>query len=148
MTNKFFRKVLPLIHKNIAKEMQGEPVKFFFEKEDYAWGYSTITGNLMELYALSDEQVDYVMGVLYANLRDTPEEYVMIENFKKPVSSTYLIDSDEIWIARQTYSYKVDGYFPTMAGIKVEEDTAGDYFNEDVEGLTHEETSLDYKGKV
>jgi len=148
MTNQFFRKVLPIIHKNIGKEMYGQPVRFIFENADYIGEYSSVTGKIMEIYALSDEQMDYVMGVMYVNLRDTPEEYGTIENFKKPVSSTYHIDSDEIWIARQTYSYKVDGYFPTMAGIKVEDNVVGDHFGEDVEWISHEETSLDFKGEV
>ena len=148
MTNQFFRKVLPIIHKNIGKEMYGQPVRFIFENADYIGEYSSVTGKIMEIYALSDEQMDYVMGVMYVNLRDTPEEYGTIENFKKPVSSTYHIDSDEIWIARQTYSYKVDGYFPTMAGVKVEDDVVGDHFAEDVEWISHEETSLDFKGEV
>ena len=148
MTNQFFRKVLPIIHKNIGKEMYGQPVRFIFENEDYTREYSSVTGKIMELYALTVEDVDYVMGVMYTNLQDTPEEYSSIEKFKKPVSSTYHIDSDEIWTARQTYSYKVDGYFPTMAGIKVGEDTVGDHFAEDVDWVSHEETTLDFRGEV
>ncbi len=128
--------------------MQGESVRFFFENENYTTEYNLITGKMMELYALTEEQIDYVLGVMYTNLRDTPEEYVTIDNFKKPVNSTYHIDSDEIWTVRQTHSYKVDGYFPTMAGMKVEEDVAGAHFDEHVEWLSHQDTTLDFRGEV
>ena len=53
MTNQFFRKVLPIIHKNIGKEMYGQPVRFIFENADYIGEYSSVTGKIMDIYALS-----------------------------------------------------------------------------------------------
>jgi hypothetical protein len=112
MTNQFLRRILPKIHKKITDELQGEPIKLFFEEESHVWEYETISGDLMESLALTTEQVDLIMGILYVNLRDTPEEYASVEKFKKPSKVSYLIDKDEIWTARQTY-IPCNGWVPS-----------------------------------
>ena len=131
MKDKFLRKLLPQIHKKIEQLAPGNrSLHSFFENPDLHFLYETISGDLIKLLAMSEEQIDLLLAYLYENLRENATDYEDIETFRKPKLRTIKIDKDVFWTVRDTETFKPESYFPSMAAYMVDNEIGVDAYGE------------------
>jgi hypothetical protein len=141
----FLRRALKVAHETIEDKTRMSP-NDFLNGDDYVY-YEDVSGELMSKLALTEQQVDLLLGYLYENVARSSEEYLNMPSFKKPKEQTHEVWIEEVWIARYNRKLHVNAYNPIMAQFLSYEDP-GEYEvgQPEEEWVSHEDTEMNYNG--
>ena len=142
------KRALKMAHEVVESETGKHPTELFNEENTNTFDYETVTGVLMEKLALSDKDVDLLMGYLYENAQHTSDDYINLTTIVQPKMGKHEIFYEEVWIARDVRKLHVPAYNPLMAQFLTLEDPGYYEKSSDVEWVSHEDTETTYNGIV
>ncbi len=141
----FLRRALKVAHDTIEDITGMSPIKLL-NSDDYVY-YEDVSGELMSKLALTDRQVDILLGYLYENLANTSYAYENMVSFKQPQIKTHEVSVEETWTIRYKRKLHVEAYNPLMAQfLSYEDPGAYEVGQPEEEWMDHLETEMYYKG--
>lgn len=146
INERYIRRLLKIAHTRI-EDITGKSVSVFFEGKDYVY-YDDITGKLMEELAMTEDQIDYLMGSLYVNVARSSDEYENLPTIKTPEKHKHKLVVEELWTVRHNRNLEVEAYSPVMSGFMAWNDPGEYEVSNDEEFINHEDTEMFYIGIV